>query len=641
VGLFDDAPDIRPSGGRRQQISRPVFTRPEKWAPPDNLPELSGIVALDLETKDPGIGEGKGSSWVTDAGFICGVAVSAPQGDLYLPVRHADGNLDEDRVRRWLAAQAAKDDVTFVYANAPYDLGWLRRWGIRPATHPVDVQMIAALIDEHRNSYSLDALAQDWLGERKGHKEFEQACAAAGLYDPMGNMDLVPAWVAEGYARRDARLTGELYESMLPEIEKQNLHRVLALERECTLVAVDLKERGVRVDLDVATRAVRLFEEKRDSAIRRVKDLTGVAISPSDVESISRALRVETPSMEFPQTAQGRISIKNDWLETLTSSPVGDEIRNARRYDKSISTFFNGYIFGHSYRGRIHADFHPTRRADERGANGTISGRFSSSAPNMQNIPTRDPEIGQAVRECFVPEDGEQWGKLDYSAQEPRLTVHFSVLAKLRGAKEMAERFIRDPNTDLHQETAARMGVARKQAKGINLGLAYGMGGAKLCHQLGLPTEWITTRSGNYIEVAGPEGARLLRLHEEAVPFIRGLQKMTEDRAKDRGVIRTILGRACHFKKSGGEYIWTYAACNRLIQGSAADQMKMALCLLRREGIPVLLTVHDESDMSVPMGAEGERLIARTREIMETAVPLVLPVVADVKVGASWGHVGG
>lgn len=664
-GLDDSAPSRGRRGPARTQLVRPTFPPDPTWRVPDELPELHGLVGLDGEMKDPGISVGMGSCWPYEGqGYVTGWAISSEQGDMYLPMRHAAGNMDPDRVTRWLAAQAAKPDVTFIYANAQHDLGWLLRDGIKPVNLPIDVQAMAALINEHRFTLSLESLAREYLGEGKADRAFKALCAVAGLQDPMANMNLVPAWVAAAYAIPDASLTRRLYYALMPEIERQDLTNVLQLERECALVALDMKALGVRVDLDHAARSMALFEQKRDAALARVKDLTGVNCTANDVGAIARALRVENPRIQFNQTATGKDSIKKDFLESI-QSPVGKAINDARRYDKAIGTFFEGYIFGHEVKGRVHADFHPLRRADEDGSNGTISGRFASSDPNLQNIPTRDPEIRDAVRGCFIPEEGEQWVKLDYASQEPRLSIHFACLAResaaakkwhpfLQGAHEMAKRFHADPMTDLHGETAKLMfGVDdshpewksfRAKAKAINLGIAYGMGGAKLCRQLGLPTKFISVKRGGQeigIEVAGEEGQRLLNLHAKGAPFIKGLQKMTEDRAKEKGIIRTIAGRVCHFEKSGGEYQWTYAACNRLIQGSAADQMKMALVELRRAGIPILVTVHDESDLSVPMGAAGERRIAEVREIMEQILPLRVPVVAEAKAGANWAATGG
>ena len=119
-----------------------MWRTPEDYQVPTTLPELSGVVALDFETKDPGIGRGEGSSWPLDEGFAVGCAFATDQSLLYCPIAHAAGNMDKDLFWRWLTAQAAKPDVTFVMANSPYDTGWQRRYGIRPLNAPVDVQAL-------------------------------------------------------------------------------------------------------------------------------------------------------------------------------------------------------------------------------------------------------------------------------------------------------------------------------------------------------------------------------------------------------------------------------------------------------------------------------------------------------------------
>lgn len=663
MSLWDWAEDPLPKVyGRKRQLTRPEFVRPDNWSPVESLPELSGVVALDLETKDRGLAEGKGTSWYRpDGGFICGIGIGSERtGDFYLPIRHLDGNIDPDRVMRWLKAQARKPDVTFLYANAPYDLGWLKREGIEPINLPHDIQIQAALRDEHRYEYGLDALSREFLGEGKNDDELKEACRLGGLRDPMSNMDMVPGWLAEQYGLRDIRLTRELFPLFQQQIEKEELQGIYELERECALVAVDMKEIGVKLDNNRIAQTRAAFDRKRAEYIRLVRDQTGVNVSLSDPKSIIKALRAENPNLQLPKTAQGKDSIAADALDELPPSPVVSALQWGRKYDRAIGTFIDAYLIGHQHNGRIHADFNPMPRSDDRSRGGTTSGRFSSNNPNLQNIPVRVPEIGLPIRSCFVPDDG-LWAKLDYASQEPRLTIHYAALLELKGAWKMVERFRRDPLTDLHMETAllmfghtretwemldkAERKSIRARAKIINLAIAYGAGGANIAGQLGLPSEskMIIGRNGGEvrIRVAGREAQALLNKHMRAVPFLRELQQIAKERAEQQGFIRTILGRNVHFRQTysmagGSEYLRTYKALNALIQGSAADQMKLALVLLRRAGIRVQLTVHDEADMSVPRGADA--FIAQIKGIMEEAVTLLLPVIAEVKTGAHWGE---
>jgi DNA polymerase I-like protein with 3'-5' exonuclease and polymerase domains len=660
-GLFDslamvDHPELR-LPRKKRQLTRPDFTRPADWQPHQDLPELHGLVAVDLETKDVGLAEGRGTSWYRrDGGFICGAAVATLDSAFYLPLRHAQGNVDAERTMKWLKHQLEKPDVEAIYCNGPYDLGWLQRDDVVPRRLPHDVQIQAALLDEHKLDYSLDALGLEYLGEGKADDPFKKACLYGGLRDPMSHMDLVPAWLAEAYALQDVRLTVRLFRHLGAQITDQGLDQIYDLERECALGAVDMKAMGVRVDLDQIERVRQDFVRRRDEYIALVHEITQVHVRPHDTDSIIKALKVGDPKLALPRTAQGRESIRAEVLDDLPSSPIVVALQWMRKYEKAIGTTLSG-LQEHQYKGRIHADFTPLRRVDEIGSGGASTGRYSSSNPNLQNIPIRIPEIGIPIRSCFVPDEGCDWAKLDYASQEPRLTIHYAALLKLKGAAAMVKRFHLDPMTDLHLETAllmfghtratwealdkAQRKVLRQRAKVINLALAYGAGGANIAGQLGLATEHRSfEKNGQTISYvgAGPEAQALLDRHARAVPFMKSLQKIAKDRAEEQGYVTTIGGRRSRFKSFGrGEYSRTHKALNSVIQGSAADQMKQALVLLRREGIVVPLIVHDEGDLSVPRGAAA--YIARVKAVMEAAVPLLLPVVAEVKLGAHWGEV--
>jgi DNA polymerase-1 len=204
----------------------------------------------------------------------------------------------------------------------------------------------------------------------------------------------------------------------------------------------------------------------------------------------------------------------------------------------------------------------------------------------------------------------------------------------------MRQRFNDNPMTDLHGECAALMNVKRGPAKIINLAIWYGAQGANISDQLGLPKKTITTRRGVQLEVAGSEAQELLDRHFESLPFIKGFFEFARWSAEERGYVRALDGHRLRFEKYGdGNYVQTYKAANKIIQGSAAVQMKSALVALRRAGIPVNITVHDEADKSIPRGEEGERLKARMVEIMEAAAPISVPMIAEIKVGESWGTV--
>lgn len=215
------------------------------------------------------------------------------------------------------------------------------------------------------------------------------------------------------------------------------------------------------------------------------------------------------------------------------------------------------------------------------------------------------------------------------------MTVHYACLKRLTGAEKVADGFRHDPEFDLHQMTADLCGIKRKQAKEVFLGICYGMGGAKLCRKLGLPTESIfSTRQGKWIDVAGAAGQELLDKFHAMVPFARGLANAAKNRANSVGYVKTIMGRRCRFESDGKEWMYTHKALNRIIQGSSADQTKLAMVEAEAAGLRLQLQVHDELDMTISSRNEAYRL----RDIMVGCMELLVPSKVDLEIGPSWGR---
>jgi DNA polymerase I-like protein with 3'-5' exonuclease and polymerase domains len=308
-------------------------------------------------------------------------------------------------------------------------------------------------------------------------------------------------------------------------------------------------------------------------------------------------------------------------------------INQVRTINKIHSTFIQGGILEHHHRGRIHTELLSVKGS----TGGTVGGRFSSRNPNMQNIPARDPVLAPLIRDLFLPEENELWCAADYSSQEPRITVHFGVAVGAPGAQKIAAQYHDNPRTDYHQLVADICHIARKPAKTINLGLTYGMGEASLCRGLGLPTVTMELSNGKQIEVAGEEGKRILEQYHSALPFLRTLDGIAKRKAHSKRFVRTLSGRKCRFKEVDGKVWDTHKALNRIVQGSAADQTKVAMVSLYKNNIPMLLSIHDEIDFSVPKDGTRE-YVRRIEEIMVECIPnLHVPFVVDSEVGPTWG----
>ena len=195
-------------------------------------------------------------------------------------------------------------------------------------------------------------------------------------------------------------------------------------------------------------------------------------------------------------------------------------IADAREINKAHTTFIDS-ITKHAVNGRIHADINQIR-SDQ---GGTVTGRFSMSNPNLQQIPARHPELGPLIRSIFIPEEKHTWGSFDYSQQEPRILVHYAKLQNLEGVDEIVDAY-NAGDADFHQVVADMAGIERKQAKTINLGLMYGMGKNKLMAELGLMKD---------------SAEKLIKQYHTKAPFVKQLMDNVSRKANDSGKIRTLL----------------------------------------------------------------------------------------------------
>lgn len=635
----------------------PLIVPESSWTPKAHFPSLQGerLLAIDTETRDPTL-KTEGSCWPWRGGYVVGFSLATPTWRQYYPIRHQGGdNLpDADAALSWLRHELAQFEGTLVFMNALYDLGWLHAEGIRVSDRAIirDVMFVEALIDENRYSYSLNAIAAAYKLERKDTALMNEAAAAYGYAKELSaNIWRLPARFVGPYAERDADLPLRIWMRQKITIDEQNLQGVVELEHDLLAPLIDMRARGVRIDLDRAEQAQKLFLGKHQENIDEIARLSGHRIgSVYAAEDVARAF--DRVGVSYPRTGKtGAPSFKKDWLETV-QHPVGHAVVAARRYLKAANDFCGAMLLDRHKNGRVHCQFHPLRSDD----GGAVSGRFASSDPNLQQVPARDPEIGPLIRSCFLPEEGELWCASDYSQQEPRLTVHYANIRGFSGAADAAERYTNDPTMDYHAMMAEITGLPRKQAKNIFLGLAYGEGGAKLCAQLGLPTEWRESKSGARWEVAGPEGQAILDEFDRRAPFVRQLSDECSRVAQSRGFVKTLSGRRRRFEmwepirgkataaphdiaceRHGSDNVrraFTHKALNAIIQGGSADMTKYAIRDLYRAGLRILVTVHDENGVSVP----DEKTARLVGEIMENAVKLSVPFKCDVDVGPSWGE---
>jgi DNA polymerase I-like protein with 3'-5' exonuclease and polymerase domains len=564
-----------------------IFEAQKEWICPESFPDLKGYkyIAIDLETRDPDL-KIRGSGAIIGNGEIVGIAVAVDGWSGYYPIAHqGGGNLEKNKVMDWIKDVCSSDSVK-LFHNAMYDVCWLRAAGVNINGHIVDTMVMASLIDENRLSYTLNSISYEFLGEVKDEKALIEAAQSWGI-DPKSEMYKLPAMYVGNYAEKDAVLTLELFKVLSREIQKQSLQNVFDLETQLFPCLLDMKFKGVRVDIEKAKLLKQQLTNQEQEILLKVKRETG--IEPQIWAARSIATVFDKLGLHYERTDKSHApSFTKNFLQEH-KHPIVQMIAKAREINKAHTTFIDT-ILKFTHKGRIHADINPIR-SDQ---GGTVTGRFSYANPNLQQIPARNKELGPMIRSLFLPEVDHKWGCFDYSQQEPRLVVHYAATTEPicfdESVTKIVEEFKND-SVDFHKTVAIMAGISREQAKTINLGLFYGMGKAKLQAELGLNTK--------------AEAEKLFNQYHDNVPFVKELMNKTSQFAQTSGSIGTLLGRRCRFNKwepatfgmhtamsfEEAERTYgrgrirramTYKALNKLIQGSAADMTKKAMLDLYR-----------------------------------------------------------
>ena len=665
---------------------------------PEDL-DLDGIttVAVDLETYDPNL-KTKGLGAIRGDGFVCGVAIATGKDTVYFPLSHSDTNLSLDKkLKLWEVLDEKlfqNEKITKVFHNAMYDVCWIRAvTGKKMKGRIVDTMVAASVIDENRFRYSLDSLSKDFLKEKKGGYDLQEKTlvwSKGTIKDPMSNMHKLPASIVKDYAKQDVNLTLKLWKLFDQEfdkvlytkyeedekgnklknkdgnfiiVEEKTSRNIFELETKLFPCLVDMKFKGVKIDVEKARAFGKRLEKTRNNIIDYIARKTNIRIEIWAASSIKALLDhqnindyTKTPKSGMPQLPKNYLSThKNKYLRLIAK---------AREFDKAKNTFIEG-LLGFVHNGRIHADINQIKGED----GGTVTGRFSMSNPNLQQIPSKG-YIGKKMRELFIPETGSEWYSFDYSQQEPRIVVHYAIKLGMAGTSDLQKEFDKE-DADFHQIVADMANIPRKQAKTINLGLFYGMGKIKLQKELSLDSKRAQT---------------LFNTYHAKVPFVRQLSRDLSEFASNEGLLFTLGDRFCRFDKwetrdkewnpetnrftevklyptreeaidgykleqmqkynklidSENEHFekhytraFTYKALNRLVQGSAADMTKKAMVMLYEKGIIPHIQIHDELCVSIK-DKETRTMVQNT---MEQAIKLEINNKVDCEHGPNWGQI--
>lgn len=651
------------------------------WSPPADLPQLKGRgvkrLGLDVETKDPDL-KARGPG-VRRGAKIIGLSVAVENGPkFYLPTGHSAGNLDHRLVMEWAKEELNDLDCEIVGAGLGYDLDFLAEEGITFPNVKVfhDVLIGEPLLDENKvGEYNLEAVAMEHLKEGKEETLLIEAGKAIGLSTMnqiKSNLWRLPSNLVGPYGETDADLPLRILPVQMKKLEAEGLLPVYEIERKLLPMLVKMRRRGIPVSEEkVMTLRAKLIE-MRDRWLAEVKRIAGPSAELMEAASLAPAL--EARGIRVPRTpSSDQPSITKPMLERHQKDELVRAILNGRKVNTLINTFVDGQILGHLIKGRVYPVWNQIKGDDA----GTV-GRLSGSHPNMQFVPARDSPwqeeaLSLLVRAAFLPEEGEDWQRDDYSQIEYRLLVHFAVG---NGADEARRKYNEEPGTNFHNLCAdfLKSDVSDKNTyrkiKVVNFCKVYGGGGDKVAQTFGCSLD---------------EAEKFIELYDTELPFVRKSYEAASMWAGRRGYVTTILNRRQRFGEWGparfrdefpgkifkdresafkhyitdkNEYrgwpvrfverIGTYKALCRKLQVSAADMMKKAMVDAEEAGItskdalgPFLITVHDELGSSVPRTPKGDEAGKELTRLMMNVVKLKVPVLVDSERGSDWGDTSG
>ena len=604
--------------------------------------QASKYIALDTEICDPNL-KTHGPGGVRNDGHLAGISIATDNGiNDYFPVGHQTGNLNSPKIKDLLDV-ILKLNKPLIFANALYDLEWLRsfhsKFKVDQDSWVYDIQVIEPLLDENNRKYSLNNLSKKYLREEKYEDQINLEVSTrfgkrAKVKESLWKLH--PNYV-KGYAMEDARLTLKVFKKQMIYVQNEKIEEIVEFESKLIPLLLDIRLKGVRVAQDIAEKLYIELKQKQGLVQQKLNKKVSIDINVWANASIKRAYDKE--NITYTRTAKGTPSFTQAWLE-VQKDPISECVLKIRKLDKIRNTFIKNMILEKATKGRIHCQFHST---------GTVTGRFSSSNPNLQQVPARDQELAPLIRQLFIPEVGEEWVCADYAQQEPRVLVHYASLKNIDSAITARDNYQKDERTDFHQMVADMANIPRKQAKTINLALFYGMGQKKLAKELELDDETAQI---------------LFKKYHSKVPFVKTISNQVASIASTRGYIKTLLGRkrrfnlwepadsfgekALPYSLATAEYhkqklkrAYTHKALNALIQGSSADITKAAMYQMYKAGflkdLNLLLTVHDELDFSV--APDKQKCLKEAIQVMKNCIKLEVPLQVDVERGSSWGTV--
>ena len=576
------------------------------------------VFAIDTET----------DSLNTVSANLVGISLSVKEGEgCYIPLKHeyegCPTQIDLELAVSIIGSSIEKNKHKAVGQNLKFDIPILARHGIALDTFHADTMLMSYVLNSTATRHGMDKLAEFYLNYTTvKYKE------VTGTASKQINFSAVEIEVASNYAAEDADITLRLFNKLEDLLKDKPTQLKLLNDIEYPLVHVlsKIEQNGAKIDKD------KLAEHSKELS-EKIADLSAQAFVISgeefNLDSPKQLLEILYEKLKLPilkKTPKGQPSTNEETLQRLSEEyELPGIILQYRTLAKLKSTYTDSLIkIENPLTKRIHTSYQQAV---------TSTGRLSSTEPNLQNIPIRTAE-GRRIREAFVPEKGNVLISADYSQIELRIMAHLSK------DKNLTHAF--NNNLDIHSATAAEVfGVSledvtqdqRRSAKAINFGLMYGMSAFGLTRQLDIPRA---------------EAQKYLDTYFERYTGVKDYIANTKAQAKEDMFVETIMGRRLYLKEiNAGNGLRRQAAeraaINAPLQGSAADIIKKAMIdiqdFLEKEmpKVKVIMQVHDELIFEAPK-ENAEEVLSTMKAMMEKAVKLDIPLIADAAIGVNWNE---
>lgn len=580
------------------------------------LRQLQNVQEVSVDTETTSISPmdadlvGMSFSWRTGEGF-------------YIPIRSTAGQtLPDKMVLDKLRPILENPRIAKIGQNLKYDLVVLRKAGVKMTGLAFDTMIASFLVDPERPSHSMDRLARELLGVQ-----------TIPITDLIGTgrkqirMDQVDTHRVCEYAAEDADIAWQLRDKLLPQLKANDL-MPLFTDVEMPLVEVlgEMEFRGVKIDTSVLEEMGRQLDKRIDDLKSEIQERAGHAFNIDSTRQLAEVLFDEQQLPVQRRTKTGRSTDAAVLVElaSVSDNPIPKLVLEYRELGKLKGTYVDTLpkmINPHT--GRVHTSFNQI---------GAVTGRLSSSDPNLQNIPMRT-ELGRQIRKAFVPGDTRCLLMAgDYSQIELRILAHCSRDSALMKAFQ--------EDRDIHAFVASQVfGVPleqvtsqqRSRAKTVNFGIIYGQGAHGLAQQTGMSI---------------PDAKDFISKYFQSYPGIKKFLDECVQFAEKHGYVRTLMGRRrplveIRSRNPGLRAQAERFAINSVIQGTAADMMKKAMVDIHRRlqaensGTWMLIQVHDELVFEVPPD-QVEAEARRVHDQMAGALPLDVPVKVDLSWGSNW-----